>query len=386
MTTHAHRAALPPAPKPGDACPPLEPLGSDHAWLGALAGVQQSADHHGEGDVLRHTQMVADELLADARWQALEAATRNELWLAALLHDVGKPATTRLEDGRWRAPGHARRGAIIARRVLWEAGVDPAARERICALVRHHMVPHFLIDAPAAEATRRAIAIALEWGGGAAPQYLLTRADALGRIAADRDAMATNVELFAELCRDLGCLDTAYPFATAHARFTFFGRGDRDPAYAAHDTTRSRVVLLSGLPGAGKDLWIHRHGDGRPVVSLDDLRRARGARRSDKAAQGQIIQQARELARTHLRAGEPFVWNATNLSAQMRRQLIDLFASYDAHVTIVAVEAPATDLDRRNRDREHPVPADALERMLGQWEAPTLTECHELVVWDATSP
>ena len=42
--------------------------------------------------------------------------------------------------------GHARRGAIIARRLLWEAGVGPFARERICALVRHHMAPYHLID------------------------------------------------------------------------------------------------------------------------------------------------------------------------------------------------------------------------------------------------
>ena len=99
-------------------------------------------------------------------------------------------------------------------------------------------------------------------------------------------------------------------------------RDDRDPAYAAYDDTRSRVVVLSGLPGAGKDLWIARHGDGRPVVSLDDLRRERGVKRGDKAGEGRLIQDARERARAHLRAGEPFIWNATNLSAQLRGQTL----------------------------------------------------------------
>jgi predicted kinase len=191
------------------------------------------------------------------------------------------------------------------------------------------------------------------------------------------------VDLFAELASDLGCLDRPYPFASEHARFTYFTRRGRDPAYAAHDDTRSRVVVLSGLPGAGKDHWVAEHHDGRPTVSLDDLRRRRGAKRSDKVAQGQIIQEARERARGYLRAGEPFIWNATNLTAQIRAQTISLLADYNAHVTIVAVEAPPDVLSARNRDRRHPVPWAAIDRMLDRWEAPSVTECHRLEVYSA---
>ncbi len=373
--------SLPATPEPGAPCPRLADLAGQWPWLEAMAGTPQSARHHGEGDVLRHTQLVAEALLADGRWQALDEGARTELWLGTLLHDVGKPATTRHENGEWTAPGHARRGAIIARRLLWEAGVDVAARERICGLVRHHMAPHFLIDAEREHGVRRCIEISLE--AGAHRQYLLTRADAVGRIAGDVDAMVTNVELFAELAAELGCLERPYPFASDHARFCFFARRGRDPAYAAHDDTRSRVVLLSGLPGAGKDLWISRHGGDRPVISLDDMRRERSAKRTDKTAQGQIVQEARERARTHLRAGESFIWNATNLSSQLRGQTLSLLADYDAHVTIVSVEAPAAELARRNREREHPVPWAAVERMLDRWEAPSVTECHRLEVWQA---
>ena len=352
----------------------------DAPWVTAMAETPQSPIYHGEGDVLAHTRMVCDALVSSPGWDALEPATRRELWLAAVLHDVGKPATTRFEDGRWTAPGHARRGAIIARRLLWAAGVEPRTRERICALVRHHMAPYHLVGRSAA--VRRCLEIALE--AGCDRQHRLTRADALGRIAPDLDALVLDVDLFAEFAAELGCLDAPYPFASDHARFTYFTRSDRDPAYAAYDDTRSRVVVLSGLPGAGKDLWISRHGDGRPVISLDDLRRERGVKRGDTTAEGHLIQDAREQARVHLRAGEPFIWNATNLSAQLRGQTIALCADYDAHVTIVAVEAAADDLDRRNRDREHPVPWSAIERMLDRWEAPTISECHALEVWSGS--
>jgi putative nucleotidyltransferase with HDIG domain len=369
--------ALPATPEPGEPCPDLGELAKRFPWLAALAGTQQDPVHHGEGDVLKHTQLVAEQLLADERWQRLEPEDRGELWLAMLLHDVGKPATTRYEDGRWTAPGHARRGAILARRILWEAGLSPFARERICGLVRHHMAPYHLIDS--AHATRRTIEISLE--AGVARQHLLTRAGALGRIAPDREELTVNVDLFAALAEELGCLDRAYPFASDHARFSYFTHADRDPAYAAHDDTRSRVVVLSGLPGAGKDLWIAKHHDGRPTISLDDMRRRRGAKRSDKVAQGQIIQDARERARTYLRKGEPFIWNATNLSAQLRGQTLALLADYHAHVTIVAVEARPDELAARNADRRHPVPWEVIERMLDRWEAPSITECHRLEVW-----
>src|SRR4051794_35263947 len=103
---------LPPAPEPGAPCPDLATV--DLPWLRALAETPQHSIHHGEGDVLAHTQLVAQQLVSDERWQSLEPEDRSELWLATLLHDVGKPSTTRYEDGRWTAPGHARRGAIMA--------------------------------------------------------------------------------------------------------------------------------------------------------------------------------------------------------------------------------------------------------------------------------
>jgi predicted kinase len=362
--------SLPAAPEPGAPCPQLGGL----PWLEAMRQTPQNPNYHGEGDVLAHTQLVAEGLTLDPEWQRLKPGTREELWLAALLHDVGKPATTQPDLS---APGHARKGAILARRILWEAGVDPRARERICGLVKHHMTPYHLLKRNGA--TRKAIEISLE--ANAYHQYLLTRADAYGRIAADVERLATNVELFKEYAEELGCLHRPYPFASEHARFTYFTHDNRDPAYAAYDDTRSRVTVLSGLPGAGKDLWIAHHGDDRPVVSLDDLRRARNAKRGDKTAQGQIVQDAREQARTHLRKHEPFIWNATNLSKQLRGQTLSLLADYHAHVTIVVVEARADELSRRNANREHPVPFEAIDRMLDRWEAPTLTECHQLELY-----
>lgn len=355
-------------------------LADGMAWVDEvapdLAGCAQNPRWHPEGDVRTHTLLVTEALLADPAWAALPPGPRHELYLAALLHDVGKPATSVTEDGAIRSPGHARVGAVIARGILWRAGTDPAARERICALVRHHMIPRHLLSHD--DARRRTLWLTL--GCRLDHLLILARADTLGRGChpSRHEAALEDLELVGEWGRELGCLDRAYPFASDHARFWYFRRPERDPAWDAYDDSRSEVVVLSGLPGAGKDAWAARHLPGHPVVSLDRIRAQAGI--SPGTHTGRVVFAAREAAREHLRAGRPFVWSATNLSRMIRGQLIDLLADYGARVRIVSVEASPDQIARRNAARpgHEAVPATARERMLRRWEAPEWDECHRL--------
>ena len=141
--------------------------------------------------------------------------------------------------------------------------------------------------------------------------------------------------------------------------------------------------MMSGLPGAGKDFWVAENLAGLPVVSLDDLRRAMKVSPTDN--QGPVVSKARELAREHLRARRPFVWNATNVSRQVRSLSVDLFAAYNARVRIVYVEAPEDRLYAQNRERDDAVPAEVIRKLTARWEVPDLTEAHR-VEWVAGSP
>ena len=96
-----------------------------------------------------HTRMVLEALLSDPAWAALAEQRRSALFWAAVLHDVGKPATTRTEeDGRVTARGHSRLGAQMARRIFWEAGAPFAWREAVCAVILRHQAPFWLIERP----------------------------------------------------------------------------------------------------------------------------------------------------------------------------------------------------------------------------------------------
>jgi predicted kinase len=339
----------------------------------SLAACQQDPEYHGEGDVWTHTRMACEALAANPSYRQQGPDERALLFTTVLLHDAAKPSCTRLDlDGRITSRGHARRGSIRARDLLWRLDAPFIFREQVAALIRHHQVPFHLMADP--DPIRKVITVSQT--ARCDLLTLVAEADALGRICRDQDTLLESVMLFAEQCRELGCFDRPYPFRSDHSRFLYFRRRDRDPAYEALDDTRLEVVLLSGLPGAGKDRWLTQNLTDWPVTSLDQIRHELGVDPEDD--QGAVVNEARERARVYLRRREPFAWNATNLSRDMRSRGIDLCADYGAKIRLVYVEAPAARLFDQNADRAHAVPARAIERLLGRWEVPDLTEAHEV--------
>ena len=89
------------------------------------------------------------------------------------------------------------------------------------------------------------------------------------------------------------------------------------------------------------------------------------------------------MAKERLRKKQPFVYNATNLSKDIRQKQIDLFEKYGASVKIIFLETPWEEEMARNQSREAEVPQQAIQRMLQKLEMPERSES-EAVVWDIT--
>ena len=344
-------------------------------FIDALHGCEQTFVYHQEGDVGVDTAMVCEAMRASESYQAAPESEQTLLFAAALLHDVAKPVCSqRGADGKVRTNGHSRVGALMARRILWEMDFPFAQREAVCGLIRAHQKPLFFLERPDTERLLIELADTTRLDHLAA----LAEADMLGRICDDQQELLERVALFRLAAEELGVLHAPWPFANDHSRFLYFRKPGRDPRYAAFDDTKSRVVLMSGLPGAGKDHWLRENLGELPVVSLDGIRDELDL--APTGPQGRVIQEARERARVYLRSGANFAWNATHLSRQVRDEVITLLADYNAHVELVYVEASAERLFEQNAQREEPVPVEVIERLLRRWEVPTRAEVHSLRV------
>lgn len=94
----------------------------------AMIGVQQPADFHPEGDVFVHTCLALE---------VLRPKTAALAW-GALLHDVGKPLTFRVED-RIRFDRHVPVGMEVAEKILRRLRCDRSTTDQVVALIREHL-------------------------------------------------------------------------------------------------------------------------------------------------------------------------------------------------------------------------------------------------------
>lgn len=345
-------------------------------WVRQLHETPQNPIHHAEGNVGIHTRMVMDALLDLPGYQALDPHRQSILFLATLAHDISKPECTYTdEDGQIVSPRHAVKGRILFRRMAFQglpSGIPFAVREEIGHLIRYHGLPLWFME----KRDLPSIVIKASQLCNLQMLALLAEADVRGRICNDQQELLYRVELFREYCKEQGVWEGPWPFPNGHARFMYFQQPENGLYYAPFDDYRGTVILMSGMPGSGKDTWIARHHPDWPVVSLDDLRSELDIAPTEK--QGLIINTAKERAKQYMRKGENFIWNATNIIPAIRSQLIAMFQEYRFRTHIVHIEVPYKRMISQNANRTAKVPDNVMARMLRKWEVPEIWEAPDV--------
>jgi tRNA nucleotidyltransferase (CCA-adding enzyme) len=175
----------------------------DRLWpeLKAVVGCPQEPDWHPEGDVWVHTLMVIDE--ARRQIADLDRGRAIAVMLGAVCHDLGKPSTTAVIDGRIRSLGHEEAGVAPAAAVLDRLNVQSIGgvdvRGTVLGMVAHHLKPGSFVrpDARAGDGAFRRLALKVDLELLAR----VARADCLGRTGGfDCSAM----DRFVERARALG--------------------------------------------------------------------------------------------------------------------------------------------------------------------------------------
>ena len=110
----------------------------------ALVDCPQEPEWHPEGDVWVHTLMVIDQ--ARQRIDDLARPQQITVMLGAVCHDLGKPVTTALIDGRIRSMEHEQAGLPPTLSLLDRLNVHTIGgfevRHHVAGIVANHLAPH----------------------------------------------------------------------------------------------------------------------------------------------------------------------------------------------------------------------------------------------------
>ena len=208
--------------------------------------------------------------------------------------------------------------------------------------------------------------------------YVFAQADLLGRVCDSHDDMQYNLELFREYCLENSIFGQPKAFASDYDRFHYFNVDTSYPDTQLYDDTAFTIHLLCGLPAAGKDTYLRTHLTDLPHVHLDAIRIELDVDPTDN--QGTVIQLSRERSKEFCRRKQSFVWNATNLTAQVRATLVGMWLPYKPKIHIVHIHKNIhqTLRDNATRDEMAQVPQAKILTMFERFEFPDLTECHQL--------
>ncbi|MCO6005186.1 AAA family ATPase [Actinoallomurus purpureus] len=136
-----------------------------------------------------------------------------------------------------------------------------------------------------------------------------------------------------------------------------------------------RLVVMTGPSGSGKSTFAAGLPGIGAVVSLDDLRQARGSR-ADQRANPEVLRAGLHRLGVLLAEGTTVVWDATALNRHQRSLVHAVAHRHDALTTHAVMLVPGDLLTRRNADRDHPVPPDVLSAQLRRFSPPYPGEAH----------
>ncbi|MCR4573687.1 MAG: AAA family ATPase [Lentisphaeria bacterium] len=351
-----------------------------------FADMQRTVDAPFNGDaahVLANAQAACERLTALSEFCSLNERQRQIVFLACFFHDVGKTLTTKRIKRQWVSPNHDLRGAELSRYLLWTdyklAGTMDmlSFREAVSLLVQYHEMPltfQNIVSLGEEEASYCVKSLAAN--GILVPDFSLELLGVLGLAIAKTSGEKYACSQFMEMAERNSCLKIPPKFVDDVSRFAFLSRRSNDSDVVVADDTWGEIVMMAGLPGTGKDTWIGRNRPDLPMISLDEIRKEIHVLPTEP--QEPVVTLAYSRAREFLRSHTPFLWNATNITTDIRNRQLSMFMRYGASVRIVYLETTVDEQYRRNRNRVAVVPDDAVTRMRRHLVLPKINEARQV--------
>ncbi|MCL1126519.1 AAA family ATPase [Shewanella surugensis] len=380
-------------------------LGDYFPLLRLFEATEQDKQWHGEVNVAIHTDSVLTalyQLLANEAYY-LSAEQQQVLILSALLHDIGKPVTTKRKhiQGAERviAPQYEELGLNYLAIKLLELPLPHKVMVQIMGLVGYHQKPKLLVVKNSDFSDYLALAL----NADLELLYWLDRANCQGQLCDDLDKQLDTLAQFKMFAEEYQLWRVDDPTAALLAKVQVKSNtseqlyldnyvvselisGKIIQAEEAVATTYERaqayshLYVMCGISGSGKSTWIAQNLQGVEVISLDDIRHEINGKRSCQKNLGQVLQLAKSRLKNALADKRDVVWDATNIRSDHRNVICDFGRDYGALITLVVFHLKESTLRAGNQQRSHAIPNEVITRQIAQWQWPSMTEAHRILI------
>lgn len=357
--------------------------------LELLEKTPQNPKYHREGNVLAHIRMVLEKVREMANEFSLSESELELMEWAALLHDVGKSATTIWQDERWRSPGHEKAGVPIARDILLANKIPLELRQQILGLVRWHGFPLRFVRFNWAESDLQSLGTITNLR----LLSLFSTFDFHGRISEDFEETRQSVDQFrthysAKAEFEMGTFEQIQKAWTGwdlrHKNAGWNSIKMRQPLFVPKlmeekpsenpDPPKWKVFLTIGAPFSGKSHWIAKNKPDAFLVQLKDFG-ILDEKAGDEFGIHQKSLEMRNLLEIYLRRNGVVYLEGRNLHPRVREKVNTAVRSLGAELTYLVFETPLSTLIGRNLASENPMPEEDLRKahsnlgIIHPWEA-----------------
>jgi predicted kinase len=136
---------------------------------------------------------------------------------------------------------------------------------------------------------------------------------------------------------------------------------------------KQKIVVLVGLPGAGKSSWLSSQGI--HAISTDQIRAILSDDATNQNIHARVFATARYLLRQRLAIGRPVSYvDATHLTPSERKPYIEIARRCGCEIEALFFDTPLEECIRRNAARDRVVPPDVIQAMAAKLRIPELSE------------
>lgn len=354
-----------------------------------LSVTEQSSVWHQEGDALTHTKMVAKEMWDYLNSTYVESSESYKLMMmaAAVCHDLGKGCTTSFnkEKNDWECKRHGFESARITRTLFFDEDLE--LREAVCYICRWHMTLHHIFDKP--ERTNKAL-MRLSLGPVTVRDMnVFQMCDSYGSINEEtREYIYEKTMKIKDAAETLHCyMGSCDAFHNTWHRIKFFlGRDYVNPneieVPAESYNPEFEVVVMVGVPGAGKDWYCEHNLPDYKMLSRDIIRSEIGLKgekpQGNKEQEKEVTRIFDERMKQYCESKTSFVINNTNVRRQYRDGYLEKILPYYPRVKYVYCEAPSLEVNKERR--RNMMPEKVIDRMWKDFDYPEGIEYYSMEI------